>query len=113
MRRGQQETATSMGGGDSTMVDSRGADSNAAGLSEVHSSARTSADFPAGGSVVAVSFGGSLGLSSDDCCWPGSPAAAGGDPDVVVRCLKSCQSGSKSFKVHLDGYNLMPFFKGE
>ena len=27
--------------------------------------------------------------------------------------MKGCQSGSKSFKVHLDGYNLMPFFKGE
>jgi arylsulfatase len=40
-------------------------------------------------------------------------AAAGGDPDVVARCMKSCQSGSKTFKVHLDGYNLMPFFKGE
>jgi arylsulfatase A-like enzyme len=40
-------------------------------------------------------------------------AAAGGDPDVVARCLKTCQSGNKSFKVHLDGYNLMPFFKGE
>ena len=40
-------------------------------------------------------------------------AAAGGDPDVVKRCMKGCQSGNKSFKVHLDGYNLMPFFKGE
>jgi arylsulfatase len=40
-------------------------------------------------------------------------AAAGGDPDVVARCQKSCQSGRKSFKVHLDGYNLLPFFKGE
>jgi hypothetical protein len=40
-------------------------------------------------------------------------AAAGGDPDVVARCLQSCQSGNKSFKVHLDGYNLMPFIKGE
>src|SRR5262245_60252872 len=40
-------------------------------------------------------------------------AAAGGDPDVVARCMKSCQSGNKSFKVHLDGYNLLPFFKGE
>jgi arylsulfatase len=27
--------------------------------------------------------------------------------------MKTCQSGNKSFKVHLDGYNLMPFFKGE
>jgi len=40
-------------------------------------------------------------------------AAAGGDPDVVARCMKTCQSGNKLFKVHLDGYNLMPFFKGE
>jgi arylsulfatase len=40
-------------------------------------------------------------------------AAAGGDPEVVARCKKGCQSGNKTFKVHLDGYNLMPFFKGE
>jgi arylsulfatase A-like enzyme len=40
-------------------------------------------------------------------------AAAAGDADVVERCTKSCQSGARSFKVHLDGYNLMPFFKGE
>jgi arylsulfatase A-like enzyme len=40
-------------------------------------------------------------------------AAAGGDPDVVARCLKGCQSGKKTFKVHLDGYNLIPYFKGE
>jgi arylsulfatase len=40
-------------------------------------------------------------------------AAAGGDPDVVARCKQSCQAGNKTFKVHLDGYNLMPFFKGE
>jgi arylsulfatase len=40
-------------------------------------------------------------------------AAAGGDADVVARCTKGCQSGKKTFKVHLDGYNLIPFFKGE
>jgi arylsulfatase len=40
-------------------------------------------------------------------------AAAGGDADVVSRCSKGCQSGKKTFKVHLDGYNLTPFFKGE
>lgn len=40
-------------------------------------------------------------------------AAAGGDPNVVERCKTGCQSGKKSFKVHLDGYNLLPFFKGE
>jgi arylsulfatase A-like enzyme len=40
-------------------------------------------------------------------------AAAGGDPEVVAWCMKTCQSGNKSFKVHLDGHNLIPFFKGE
>jgi arylsulfatase len=40
-------------------------------------------------------------------------AAAGGDLNVVDRCMKGCESGPKKFKVHLDGYNMMPFFKGE
>ena len=39
--------------------------------------------------------------------------AAGGEPDVVAKCLKGHQANGKTFKVHLDGYNLMPFFKGE
>jgi arylsulfatase A-like enzyme len=40
-------------------------------------------------------------------------AAAGGDPDIVAKCLRGSQIGNKTFKVHLDGYNLMPFFKGD
>ncbi|MDU0311075.1 arylsulfatase [Rhizobium sp. 10PS4] len=40
-------------------------------------------------------------------------AAAGGDPNVVEKCLKGGQFGTKTFKVHLDGYNLLPFFRGE
>jgi arylsulfatase A-like enzyme len=40
-------------------------------------------------------------------------AAAAGNPNIVEQCMKGCQSGNKSFHVHLDGYNLMPFFKGE
>jgi arylsulfatase len=40
-------------------------------------------------------------------------AAAAGDTDVVARCAKGCKEENKSFKVHLDGYNLIPFFKGE
>ncbi|HEY7293083.1 MAG TPA: arylsulfatase [Vicinamibacterales bacterium] len=40
-------------------------------------------------------------------------AAAAGDTDVVARCMKTCRLGSKSFHVHLDGYNLIPYFKGE
>jgi arylsulfatase len=40
-------------------------------------------------------------------------AAAAGEPDVVAKALKGYQAGSKNFKVHFDGYNLIPFFKGE
>jgi arylsulfatase len=39
--------------------------------------------------------------------------APGGDPDIVAKCAKGYNAGNKTFKVHLDGYNLMPFFKGE
>jgi arylsulfatase A-like enzyme len=39
--------------------------------------------------------------------------AAAGDPDVVAKCAKGYSVGGKTFKVHLDGYNLMPFFKGD
>ena len=40
-------------------------------------------------------------------------AAAGGDPDIVAKCARGSQIGDKTFKVHLDGHNLAPFFKGE
>ena len=40
-------------------------------------------------------------------------AAAGGDPDIVDKCLRGAQIGDKTFKVHLDGFNLIPFFKGD
>ncbi len=36
-------------------------------------------------------------------------AAAGGDPDIVAKLLRGTQIGNKTFKVHLDGYNLLPF----
>ena len=39
--------------------------------------------------------------------------AAAGEPDIVAKCLKGYQAGNKTFKVHLDGSNLIPFFKGE
>jgi arylsulfatase A-like enzyme len=39
--------------------------------------------------------------------------AAAGDPTLKEDLLKGKQYGDKSFKVHLDGYNLMPFLKGE
>ena len=40
-------------------------------------------------------------------------AAAAGEADVVKKALTGYQANGKNFKVHLDGYNLMPFLKGE
>jgi arylsulfatase A-like enzyme len=40
-------------------------------------------------------------------------AAAAGEPDAVEKLKKGYKSGSKTFKVYIDGYNLLPFLKGE
>src|SRR5262249_52681306 len=39
--------------------------------------------------------------------------AAAGDPNITQECLKGFKAGDKTFKIHLDGYNLIPAFKGE
>ena len=39
--------------------------------------------------------------------------AAAGVPDVKQQCRKGYEGISKTYKVHLDGYNLLPFFRGE
>jgi arylsulfatase len=39
--------------------------------------------------------------------------AAVGDPNVKADLLKGKQVGNKTFKVHLDGYNLLPALTGE
>jgi len=40
-------------------------------------------------------------------------AAVGGDPNIVEKLKKGVQLGKKKFKVHIDGFNLLPFIKGE
>jgi len=40
-------------------------------------------------------------------------AAAAGEPDLVGKVKAGHRLGDRSYKVHLDGHNLMPFFKGE
>jgi arylsulfatase len=45
--------------------------------------------------------------------WLPTFLAAAGVPDVKEKLLKGYQAGTKTFKVHLDGYNLLPVFKGE
>ena len=39
--------------------------------------------------------------------------AAAGDPDVTKKLLDGYKVGDKTFKVHLDGYNMMPYLTGE
>jgi arylsulfatase len=50
-------------------------------------------------------------ISQED--WAPTLLAAVGDPDVKTKLLTGLKAGDKTFKVHLDGYNFMPFFKGE
>ena len=39
--------------------------------------------------------------------------AAAGEPDVVEKLKKGLKVGDQTFKVHIDGYNLMPYLNGE
>jgi len=50
-------------------------------------------------------------ISQED--WTPTFLAAAGDPDVKSKLLKGMKAGDKTFKTHLDGYNFMPFFKGQ
>jgi len=50
-------------------------------------------------------------MSHED--WLPTFLAAAGDPDLKEKLLKGMKAGEKTFKTHLDGYNFMPFFKGE
>jgi arylsulfatase A-like enzyme len=45
--------------------------------------------------------------------WLPTFLAAAGDPEVKVELLEGHQAGDKTFRVHLDGYNLLPYLTGE
>jgi arylsulfatase A-like enzyme len=45
--------------------------------------------------------------------WAPTLLAAAGDANVKKELLTGMKAGNKTFKTHLDGYNFMPFFKGE
>lgn len=42
--------------------------------------------------------------------WFPTLLAAAGQPDVKEKLLKGLKVGDKTFKVHLDGYNFLPYF---
>lgn len=50
-------------------------------------------------------------MSHED--WLPTFLAAAGDPDIKQDLLDGHQAGDMNYRVHLDGYNFMPFFKGE
>ena len=39
--------------------------------------------------------------------------AVAGEPDIVDKLKKGHKAGNKTFKVHIDGYNLIPFLEGK
>ena len=50
-------------------------------------------------------------ISQED--WMPTLLAAAGDGDIVGKLKKGHQANGKQFKVHPDGYNFLPYFKGE
>jgi len=45
--------------------------------------------------------------------WLPTLVAAGGDPEVKQKLLDGIEANGKRFRVHLDGYNLLPYLTGE
>ena len=45
--------------------------------------------------------------------WLPTFLAAAGEPNIVEKCKKGHKALDKTFKVHLDGYNLLPYLTGE
>jgi len=41
--------------------------------------------------------------------WLPTLLAAAGEPDIIEKLKKGHKAGDKNFKVHIDGYNLLPF----
>ena len=45
--------------------------------------------------------------------WLPTIMAAVGDPDIKTKLKEGHKVGDKTFKVHLDGYNFLPYWKGK
>ncbi len=45
--------------------------------------------------------------------WLATFLAAAGEPNIIEKLLKGHKAGGKTFKVHIDGYNMLPYFTGE
>jgi arylsulfatase A-like enzyme len=45
--------------------------------------------------------------------WLPTFLAMAGEPDIVEKCKKGHPAAGKTFKVHIDGYNLLPYLTGK
>jgi arylsulfatase len=52
------------------------------------------------------------GITSHEDVLP-TVVAAAGEPDVVAKCKAGHAAGEKTFKVHLDGFNQLPYLTGQ
>jgi arylsulfatase len=50
-------------------------------------------------------------ISQED--WMPTLLAAAGEPNIVEKLKAGYQANGRTFKIHPDGYNFLPFFKGE
>ena len=50
-------------------------------------------------------------ISMED--WMPTFLAAAGEPNVKEKLLKGHRAGNMTYKVHLDGYNMLPYFTGQ
>ncbi|MCU0529287.1 MAG: arylsulfatase [Cyanobium sp. Prado107] len=45
--------------------------------------------------------------------WLATFLAAAGEPDIKEKLLQGHRAGEKTFTVHIDGFNMLPYLKGE
>ena len=45
--------------------------------------------------------------------WLPTLLAAAGEPEISAKLIKGHQAGDKTFKVHIDGLNMLPYFTGQ
>jgi arylsulfatase A-like enzyme len=45
--------------------------------------------------------------------WMTTLLAAAGEPDIAAKLRQGYKAGDKTFKVHLDGFNMLPYLAGE
>lgn len=62
------------------------------------------------GKIPAGSVSNDIVASLD---WFPTLVAAAGDPEIKEKMLSGYQAGDKTFKLHLDGHNLLPYLTGK